>query len=99
MVPLPETTNPESITFNQQGAPPASLLYVAIRATAEHYRPLLALYNASGMVPDCSPVRMVSFHSAGYDADDCPPNFGVYRSSRVRLFEDPALQDCLHPTP
>ena len=23
-----------------------------------------------------------------YDADDCPPNSGVYRTSRVRLSED-----------
>ena len=37
----------------------------------------------------CEPYRMSSFHTPdGYWADDCPPNFNVYRSSRLRLFEN-----------
>jgi len=104
------------------------MTFVGVKATGALYAPLLASYNASGMVfllllscvfvyvcicrhththththtythththththtqvIGCRPYRMSSFHTPeGYWADDCPPNFNVYRSSRLRNFE------------
>ena len=39
------------------------MTFVAVKATGALYRPLLALYNASGMVIGCAPYRMSSFHT------------------------------------
>jgi len=73
---------------HRAGDPAGALVYVGIKARSRLYLPLLAVYNASGMVVGCAPYRMSSFHTPdGYWADDCPPNFNVYRSSRLKHFE------------
>jgi hypothetical protein len=53
------------------------------------------------LVPRCAGPRAVGAHSGRmgrrYWADDCPPNFSPYRTSRVRLFERAELRPWLHP--
>ena len=88
---------------NQDGqlAEEEEMVFVAIKHGRPLYGRVLRAYNASGLVVGCEPYRMSSFHTPdGYWADDCPPNFNVYRSSRLRLFENrSAIQQgrSLHP--
>jgi len=53
------------------------------------------------LVPRCAGLRPAGAHSGRmgrrYWADDCPPNFSPYRTSRVRLFERVELRPWLHP--
>eukprot|EP00960_Hanusia_phi_P034027 750776-Hanusia_phi.AAC.1 len=64
------------------------MLFAFLPHEREYYGRMLTDYNASGMTIGCEPRPMMSFHTPdGYLADDCPPNFNIYRSSRLRLFE------------
>ena len=51
------------------------------------FSPLFALSHARAYLSPPLPSPNIPPLLSGYWADDCPPNFNVYRSSRLKLFE------------